>query len=156
MKIAGMDPKATRSRNSYDFFKHRWKVRSVRQTPNSILIGDGTSSRVLLAESAYVDVLHALEGIEPHLKKYEFGDATVLSARNNGILPIEAVIYYRGLCEVLDFHGLTDRDYVRAAHRDRLWTKAKVNPRLPTYVLAQYAREQDAEAAKAAAAADDS
>jgi hypothetical protein len=143
MRRAGLDPAKEAHRALYDQFRYRWKVRTWRQT-RRWLEQEPLPARVALAESAFAHVVEALNGQPPVMRKLPLHEAARWAAQHNGILPIEALLYYRALLVILDDHELgTLKTYLGTPNRHVLWQDA--SPWLPPEVYVEYARCNDEE-----------
>jgi hypothetical protein len=148
MARVGLDYQSTPDRASYDHFRWRWKVRTEKATKVGTqempeLRWRAIPARCALAEDCYADVHHALRGEEPVYKVLAPPDAWVYAARRNGVLPIEAMLYYRGLLQVLEHHNTDVSTYLHTPHRNLLWDTARVKTWLPSAVRAQYASQNE-------------
>lgn len=140
MKMAWSDCVGEEPRSSYNSFRRRWGVRSLRQSPRHLFEQD-IPPRYALAEDAYAAVAAALDGEAPYSAKLDHGDALVAAGRLLGILPIEADLYYTGLTMVCVHFGLENVfEYFRQRDRQHLWVEAQVRPWLPDLVAARYAQ----------------
>jgi hypothetical protein len=140
MSVCGLDPKDAKDRSRYDMFKSRWRLASSRTAPGDL---DSTRSlsarRLLLAESAALEMQLAMNGHGTYTAPVPPGEAAKLVASDLKILPMEAMLYRHAVDRVLEENELTWRAYfaIPEVERPKLWHG--VHTWLPPRIRTQYA-----------------